>query len=103
MAAIEAENTEIDLPELEYANEAKTFIREYNDLELQKKALTESQKDLKDQYKELGVDIKGALKARSEVIKEIKETADEAQLIQGYKRIIADDENLMAESVIFAG
>ena len=104
VASVEAENTPIpELPELEYADEARSFLREYNELELQKRALGDSQKDLKDQYKELGVDIKGALKARNEVIKEIKETADEAQLVEGYKRIISEDESLMTESVIFAG
>ena len=91
------------LPELEYSAEARSFLKEYNAIEFEKKSLNDKTKELKDEYKEMGVDVSSALKAQKEKIKEIKETSEEAELIEGYKNLIGDDDDLMGDVTLLAG
>jgi len=91
------------LPELEYSEEAKSFLKEYNSLEMDKKAIQEKMKELKDEYKDQGVNVAQVLKAQKEIIKEIKETSEEAEFIAGMKELIKSDDNLMATATMFAG
>ena len=87
----------------EYSNEAKSFLKDFNDIEMQKRGLAEKQKELKEEAKEAGVDVAATLKARKAVIEEMKETSDEAQIIEQMKESIRNDDSLMIDSQVFAG
>jgi hypothetical protein len=86
------------LPEMEYSAEAKSFLREYNSIEFEKRGLQEKMKALKTDYKDQGVDTSAVLKSQNEIIKELKETTEEAQLIEQMKELIKGDDNLMVDA-----
>jgi len=87
----------------EYSNEAKSFLKDFDSLEFDKRAIQEKIKDLKEEYKDQGVDIAAALKARNEVIKELKEDSETSVIIESMKEAIKGDETLMTNATVFAG
>jgi len=87
----------------DYSQEAKKFLKEHNDLEMQKRGVIEEQKELKEQFKEDGVDVAAVLKAQKTMIAELKEDADTAEIVEQMKEEIKADENLMTSVTVFAG
>ena len=87
----------------DYSNEAKKFLKEHNDLEMQKRGVIEEQKELKEQFKDDGVDVAAVLKAQKTMISELKEDAETAQIVEQMKEEIKADENLMTSVTVFAG
>jgi len=87
----------------EYADEARAFLKEYNNLEMEKRDIIQRMKELKTEFEDQGVDVKAVLKAQKEIIKEIKETPDEAHLVEEMKKLIKTDDVLMTATTVFAG
>ena len=92
MIEVEAE----PIADIEYAMETDAYVRAKLQLEADMKALKQEQKDLQDEFKDEGVDIKAANKAISEIKKEIKETPDEAKLVNDLKTRYHKDERIFA-------
>ncbi len=84
----------VNLPELEYSEEGKAYARAVLDLDVRKKALAQEGKDLKAEYEDQGVDTKSVMTSLKEISKEIKETAQEAQLIEATKQSLRDDDGI---------
>ena len=70
---------------------------------MQKRGVIEEQKELKEQFKEDGVDVAAVLKAQKTMIAELKEDADTAEIVEQMKEEIKADENLMTSVTVFAG
>ena len=87
----------------EYSSEAKSFLKDNDEFEMEKRSITERQKARKEEAKESGVDVAATLKAQKEVIKELKETSEEAQIIEQMKQEIKNDGSLMATVAVMAG
>ncbi len=86
------EETTTQNTDIEYAQETDAYVRAKLQLEMDIKAIKQEQKDLQDEFKDQGVDIKNVNKAINELKKELKETPDEAKDIQALKsRFQADD------------
>ena len=89
--------------EYEFGQDAKKFLKEHNDIEMQKRALVEKLKEIKESYKDVGVDIGATLKAQKTLIQELKEDAGTAQIIEQMKKEIKEDDRLMTDVTVFAG
>jgi len=86
----------------EYSAEAKKFLKEHNDIEMEKRAIQERQKELKEQYKEDGVDVAATLKAQKTMIAELKEDAETAEIVEQMKAEIKADDRLMTDVTVFS-
>ena len=84
---------------VEFAEETKQYARAFLDIEMRKRALTQEAKDLKDEYKEQGVDIASVNKAMRELAKELKESAEEAASIERIKELFKKDDRIYTEIV----
>ena len=86
----------------EYSAEAKKFLKEHNDIEMEKRAIQERQKELKEQYKEDGVDVAATLKAQKTMIAELKEDAETAEIVEQMKAEIKADDRLMTDVTVLS-
>ena len=86
----------------EYSDNYKKFIKELNALEFQKKDLQEQIKELKQTYKDEGVDVQAAIRARNEIIKDIRTKPDEAENIESAKVLLKEDESIYTDLTILA-
>lgn len=99
--SIDANKPEVVYSEdmLEVMDDTKAYIRDLFDLESQIADLKEDIKVRKEEAKELGVKVGNAAKAVRELIKEAKETSDEAKGVEEMKRLIKEDDNLYSQLV----
>lgn len=86
----------VTVTDIEYAQETDAYVRAKLQLEAEVKALKQEQKNLQEEFKEQGVDIKSANKAVTEMKKELKESPGEAKLVEGLKNRYRNDESIFA-------
>jgi len=82
---------------LDIQTETKKYMQDAFNIEAEMKALKTQLTDLKNEAKEMGVPVTAVSKAIKEMIKEIKETPDEAHNVEMMKRFINEDTSLYAE------
>jgi len=78
-------------------HETKEYMEKAFEIEAEIRAYKSQLQDLKSEAKEIGVPVTAVNKAIKEIVKEIKETSDEAHNIEQMKRFITEDENLYSE------
>lgn len=86
----------IENSKIEYIVETDAYVQGKLALDAELKALKQEQKDLQDEFSDQGVDVKSANKALAEMKKEIKETPEEAKLINDLKNRYLKDERIFA-------
>ena len=89
--------TETKIPDIldeDIVQRTKSFLKDYNEIQLDKLELRDREKELKEAYNKEGVNIKAAIKAWKEYQKQIKETPDEALEVEYLKDVIAKDESI---------
>lgn len=84
---------------IEFAEETKAYIRAKSDIELRRKSLAQEQKELKEEFKDAGVDIKTADAAAKEIARRIKQSADEADMIEKTMKIFEEDDGIYSTIV----
>ena len=83
-----------DVLDEDIVQRTKSFLKDYNEIQLEKRELRDREKELKEAYDKEGVNIKAAVKAWKEYQKQIKETPDEALEVEYLKDVIAKDESI---------
>ncbi len=89
--------------DVDFADETISYAKAMQGHEMEAQAVKNKMKDTKDEYAEVGVDIKMVDKARKEVAKELKETAQEAKELSDYKKLFYDEESYIADQVVLNG
>lgn len=84
---------------METMDDTKSYIRDLFDFESQIADLKDEIKARKETAKEEGVKVGNAAKAVRELLKEVKETSDEAKGVEEMKRLIKEDDNLYSTLV----
>ena len=82
---------------LDIQTETKKYMQDVFAIESEIKALRSQITGLKDEAKDMGVPVTAVGKAIKEMIKEIKETPDEAHNVEMMKRFINEDNSLYTE------
>ena len=95
---------DVDEDEVQYTSEfvdimqeTKEYMEKAFEIESEIRAYKSQLQDLKSEAKEVGVPVTAVNKAIKEIVKEIKETSDEAHNIEQMKRFITEDESLYSE------
>ncbi len=97
---VETVKTPINVTQdIEYAEETKSYTRAMFDIELRKQALQQEAKDLKEEFKDQGVDIKSATSAARELAKRTKQTSEEADQIERTIRMFEQDDGIYSTIV----
>ena len=94
-AQVQAEATVAVVSELDNPGAVKEFLNDLDALEAVKKTAQEDIAQLKSDAKVQGVEVNWVIKARKEVIKELKESTEEAEMVEQAKKLIYGDETLM--------
>lgn len=81
----------------------RRYIKDSFDIAQQMRELKEEQKVIREKAKEEGVSVTNTDKAIKELVKELKETADESKGIEDTKRFIKSEDDLYAGVVEIAG
>ena len=94
--ATKVENSDDFLREYieEIQEDVKRYLREKYRINQEIKALKEELKEIKDELKDSGVKIAPIERAYKEMVNELKESAEDAKIIESVKNIIKDDVEL---------
>jgi DNA repair exonuclease SbcCD ATPase subunit len=103
LKAVEIEKTHTDVESavpsnFDFADETKSFLKEYAEIEFEKKELQERMRNIKKEYEDQGVHTKEAVKAWKEYQKQLKETPEEAQEVEAIKSMINSDDTLASSA-----
>lgn len=79
---------------VEFASETTAYAKAFLDLEMQKKALQQEQRELKEEYKDYGVDTVATARAMRALAKELKETPAEVQAEESIKEMFRKDDQV---------